>query len=648
MFGHKNLKIKYKKDIEPQEIFLDALSQKNKGVGISDKRIELPLSVKTLYRFYVFFFIVIMIFFAQVLYLQTIKKQEFVAMAENNKFIILSINAQRGVIYDKNMKQLVYNSPAFDLVCYKNRLPKDDEQKQEILREVSRIIEKDINILKQEIEAVDISPIVILENISHNKLVLLEANINSFNGFEIKNNTVRDYAQGELFSHILGYKRKTGQMAGLEEFYNQELEQKKGEIIFKRDARGNLIARESVSLPESGNNLVLYLDSELQEKMTQELEIGLARVGSKAGVAIALDVNTGGVLSLVSLPSYDNNLFSKSMTTKQWQDLNNDPDYPLINRTISGTYPMGSTIKPLMALAALEENIISADKKIHCKGKVRIKNKYWPDSGIEFWDYNDWSTHGWTDMRKAIAESCNVFFYTIGGGVKGFTGLGVEKIKQYLSIFNWGEKTDIDISGEKKGFLPDPEWKKEYFSDSFKKIWTQGDTYHLSIGQGDILATPLQIATSYVAIANGGKLLQPQIVQKIIKSSSYDNSEDFFDIIKEFDAKIIRENFIDAKNLEVVRQGMRQAVSGENAPQASAVLLNSLPVKVAAKTGTAQTGRSKGGKELTHRWIGVFAPYENPEIVLLVMIENVEEGQVAVKPIAKEILEWYYKTRFED
>ncbi|MEA3296068.1 MAG: penicillin-binding protein 2 [Patescibacteria group bacterium] len=642
MFGRKNLKIKYKKDIEPQEIFLDALSQKQERAEITGKRIELPIANKTLYRFFAFFFIVMTIFFAQVFYLQVIKKQEFFAMAENNKFIIYSINAQRGVIYDKNMNQLVYNSPAFDLVCHKNRLPKDDEQRQEILKEVARIIHKDISVLEQEIDNKNTSLSIILENIPHNELILLEANINDFQGFEIKNNTVRDYKQGELFSHIIGYKRKTGQLSGLEEFYNQELEQKKGEILFKKDARGNLISRENITLPESGNNLVLYLDSELQEKVASELEKGMKRVGSKAGVAIALDVNTGGVLSLVSLPSYDNNLFSKSITAEQWQNLNNDADYPLINRVISGTYPMGSTIKPLMALAALEENIISANKKIHCKGRLRIKNKYWPDSEIEFWDYNDWSTHGWTDMRKAIAESCNVFFYTIGGGVKGFTGLGVEKIKQYLSIFNWGEKTGIDIFGEKKGFLPDPEWKQKYFSDSFKKIWTQGDTYHLSIGQGDVLATPIQIATSYLAIANGGKLLQPQIVQKVVKSSSYNNSENSFDIIKEFDAKIIRENFIDAKNLEIVRQGMRQAVTGENAPQASAVLLNSLPVKVAVKTGTAQTGRSRKGKELTHRWIGAFAPYENPEIVLLVMMENVEEGQVAVKPVAKEILEWYY------
>ncbi len=645
MFGSKDLKIKYKKDIEPQEIFLDALSEKSQRQGISGKRIELPIADKTLFRFYAFFFIIMMIFLAQVFYLQTIKKEKFSAIAENNKFIIFSLNAQRGVIYDKNMKQLVYNIPAFDLVCYKNKLPKDKEEKQEILRKVSRIIGKSIHILKQEIDTASISPSIILENISHNELILLEANINNFTGFEIKNNTVRDYSYGdiqeEMLSHIIGYKRQTGQSSGLEEFYDQELEQEKGEIIFEKDARGNLIAKQSVSLPESGNNLVLYLDFELQEKITQELKKGLERVGSKAGIAIALDVNTGGVLSLVSLPSYDNNLFSKSMTVKQWNDLNNDTGYPLINRVISGTYPMGSTIKPLMALGALEENIISPNKKINCKGKLRIKNKYWPDAEIEFWDYNDWSTHGWTDMRKAIAESCNVFFYTIGGGVKDFTGLGVKRIKQYLSIFNWGEKTDIDISGEKKGFLPDPEWKQEYFSDSFRKIWTQGDTYHLSIGQGDILATPLQIATSYVAIANRGKLLQPQIVQKIIKSSQ-NSSQDDFEVVKEFSPKIIRENFIDEKNFEIVRQGMRQAVTGENAPQASAVLLNSLPVNVAAKTGTAQTGRSEKGKELTHRWIGVFAPYENPEIVLLIMIEDVKEGQVAVKPIAKEILQWYY------
>jgi penicillin-binding protein 2 len=219
----------------------------------------------------------------------------------------------------------------------------------------------------------------------------------------------------------------------------------------------------------------------------------------------------------------------------------------------------------------------------------------------------------------------------MGGGYKDFKGLGVERIKKYLGLFGWGEKTDIDLPGEKGGLLPDPEWREEHFTGA-SKIWGRGHTYHLSIGQGDVSATPLQLAMSSASIANDGILYEPRIVEKIIDS----NGDEQFT-----DAKIIRQDFISKENLEVVRQGMRQTVTGKNSPQASAILLNSLPVKSAAKTGTAQTGV----KEHYHNWVTVFAPYENPEIVLVIMIEYVEGDQVIVLPVAKEILNWYFNNK---
>jgi penicillin-binding protein 2 len=212
--------------------------------------------------------------------------------------------------------------------------------------------------------------------------------------------------------------------------------------------------------------------------------------------------------------------------------------------------------------------------------------------------------HGPTDLKKAIAESCNVYFYIVGGGFEERKGLGVTKIKKYLELFNLGRPTGIELLGEAGGLIPDPEWKKRRFSDPQEKIWRDGDTYNLSIGQGFILATPLQIATAFSALVNGGKIFQPQLVQKIVDSER--------NLLKEIEPKIIHELNVDPKNLEIIKEGMLQAVTGENSPQATAVLLNSLPIKVGAKTGTAEAWQR--GEKIYHTWITVFAPYENPKL----------------------------------
>jgi penicillin-binding protein 2 len=228
-------------------------------------------------------------------------------------------------------------------------------------------------------------------------------------------------------------------------------------------------------------------------------------------------------------------------------------------------------------------------------------------------------------MRKAIAESCDVYFYTIGGGYGDQQGLGPTKIKEYLKIYGWGDKTGIDLPEEVAGFVPDKEWKKKTFGQG----WWDGDTYNLSIGQGFLQISPLEVVTAFSAIANGGKLLQPQVVKSIVDSEK--------NVVQDFQPKIIRENFINPENLQIVREGMRQAVTGKNSPQASAVILNSLPVSAAAKTGTAEVGGDR-----YHNWVTVFAPYEDPQIVLTIVIENIKGAQVAALPVAREVLNWYF------
>jgi penicillin-binding protein 2 len=384
-----------------------------------------------------------------------------------------------------------------------------------------------------------------------------------------------------------------------------------------------------VEFPKPGKSLVLWLDFDLQKKIKEEMEKKIKEVGAKGGAAVAIDPKTGGVLALVSLPSFDNNLFSKGISQEDWEKLQKDPKSPLLNRATSGQYLFGSTVKPFIALAALEEKIISPNKKIDCQGKIEIPHRYNPEIVYEF---RDWTVHGPTDIKKAIAESCNVFFYTIGGGYKNQEGLGPSKIKKYLEIFGFGKLIDSDfpIPSFAKGLIGDPEWKKEKFGEN----WWDGDTYNMSIGQGYILTTPLQVARAFAAIANGGKLLKPRFVKEIVNEER--------NVVEVVQPEIENEIKIDPKNLQIVKEGMRWAVTGQNSPHASAIALNDLPVAVAAKTGTAQTLR-KGCEDCYTIWISAFAPYEDPQIVLTIVLEEVKGrlSQVVV-PVAKEILNWYF------
>jgi len=637
----RKVRVRFKEDIEPQETFLDSLAQKKEEeLEISQRKFETPLSKNILQGFLIFIFVLISFLFVRTLQFQVIEGKDLSLLAEGNKFKIYQVRAERGVIYDTEGNQLVWNKPSFDLVLDKKSLPEQIDEKEKVLKEVSVLINKDFSDVKKEIEENDYSEILVSENLDYMTLISLEARIGELTGFQIRNNTVRDYKDGENFAHIIGFTGKINAeelkanpdfysifdwvgRSGVEKSYEEVLRKNPGKLRAEKDALGNLISQEIISLPESGKSLVLWLDSELQTKIKEELEKQAKIVGTEKAVALAMDPKTGGILAMVSLPSFDNNLFQKGADQKALNSLLNDPKKSLLNRVIAGLYPIGSTIKPLEASAALQEKIISPDKKINDdQGFIVIPNPWDPSSPTI---KRDWTIHGWTDMRKAIAESCNVYFYTVGGGYEDQDGLGPTRIKKYLQLFGWGQKSGIDLAGEVSGFVPDKEWKKE----TLEEPWVDGDTYNLAIGQGFIKITPLEVVTAFSAIANNGKLLQPQVVQKIIDSEK--------NVVQELKPQIIRENFIDPANLQIVREGMRQAVTGVNSPQASSIVLNSLPVSAAAKTGTAELGGDR-----YHNWVTVFAPYDDPQIVLTIMLENVKGVQAAALPVARAVLEWYF------
>lgn len=630
-------------DIEPHEILLDKLARKReKDFGISEKKLEVLLVNKTLLGFFYFSIILILFLFLRTFQLQIIEGKNLQARANENKYIFHKIQAQRGVIYDRNLQQLVFNRPSFDLVCNKDEFSRSaGAERKKIFNTAASILKINPEELEKKISESKDAAVLVAENIDNQSLIIFETKTGELPGFKIEQNSVRDYKEGEFFSHLLGYtgKIKSDELKaepesysildyvgreGLEGAYEEILRKNPGKLKVEVDAKGNAISKETISFPQSGKSLVLSLDADLQKKIIRDLEKKLGEIGAKKAAAVALDPKTGEVLSLVSLPGFDNNLFNKGSDQKELSRLLDDSsgNKPLFNRAISGRYLTGSTIKPLIAAAALEEKIISPEKEIDAQGKILVKD-YWNPEKI--WEYKDWAVHGWTDIRKAIAESVNVYFYTIGGGYSDQKGLGPTNIKKYLQLFGWDQKTGIDLPGEAAGFIPDKEWKKRILREN----WWDGDTYYLSIGQQYLQITPLEVASSFAAIANGGKLFKPKIVQKIIDEEK--------NIIQEIKPEIIRENFIAPQNLQIVREGMRQAVTGQNSPLASAVLLKSLPVAVAAKTGTAELGN-----DYYNNWITVFAPYDDPQIVLTIVIENVKGLQGAAVPVAKEVLNWYF------
>ncbi len=653
-FGKKTLKIirRQREDIEPHEIFYDSLTQKQEVSSVvSDKKIIPSLSKRSIILPFWFTVALFVIFGARLAQMNLFQGASYKIQAQQNKYIFQKVQAERGIIYDQNLKPLVQNLSGFDLNCDKNKMSADKNILAKTIQSLAAVLNLDENDLKKKIDSGQ-NPII--HNLNHRELIILEARAADFEGCQTVSRPIRNYLTDYGLAPVLGYMSSITEKewlaaqenysindyvgrSGLEQFYENTLRKNPGSMRVEHDARGNIISKNEAELPQSGDSLVLWLDLELQKKLNDAIYQQLKNLGLTNAAAVALNPDTGGVLALVSLPDYNNNVFSEGSSEQIKNIINDYQSQPLFNRVISGQYLTGSTIKPFEAAAALQEKIINPDKQINCQGYIEVKNQYDPSI---IYRYNDNHIHGLTDMRKAIAESCNDYFYIIGGGYNNQTGLGPTRIKKYLSLFGWDQPTGIDLPGEVAGFIPDPLWKKEKFAGTQDQTWTDGDTYNLAIGQGFIGITPIEVATAYAAIANGGILYEPRLVQKIVDSAG--------NIVEEKKPSIKRQNFIDSENLQVVREGMRHCVNGAGAPLASALVLNSLGIPMAAKTGTAQLHKGPDGKDLLNSWVTVWAPYDHPQILLTIMMENVHEGTVAVLPVAKDVLDWYFNGRTND
>ncbi len=637
------IKRKQRETIEAEEIFLDAQairSIENQG------KLEKPIKKRNFLLFYGLIVLILGAFFLRAGYLQIAKGGYYRELAEGNCLRIYQTPAPRGLVYDRMGAPLVYNIPQFNLIInpidfYENSLLEQEK----IILQLSQIIGFQPDQLKNKLAEFksDSAPGMLLKDIQRDEALVLETRAKDWPGLRLEKNAQRQYYLGTYFAHVLGYTGQVSQedlatdssylitdqigKSGLEKFYESVLRGQTGQKQYQVDSLGRIQGLVAKKEPEPGHGLILHLDKKLQEKLYHSLSQQLDKLAntkdqSQRAAAVAIDPRNGGIRALVSLPSYDNNLFSQGISQEDLNKLYNDSNNPFLNRVLAGQYPSGSVVKPLVAAGALQEEIVDLNDQINCHGSISVVNEYFPDTVYHF---KDWKAHGITNIVKAIAESCNVFFYALGGGLDEIKGLGVEKLVKYLTQFGLGQKTNIDLFGEKKGLVPDREWKKQAKPD---EEWYLGDTYHLSIGQGDILVTPLQMAVAISAIANGGYLYQPQLVDKIVDLKG--------DLLDDIPISEKQSNFIDKSKLAIVQKGMRQAVvSG------SAMPLRNLPVQAAAKTGTAQYGN----QDKTHAWFVAYAPYQDPELVLIVLIEGGGEGSQTALPVANQVLDWYFNSK---
>jgi len=619
-FYNKKYKLKTSKEIDE---IADSVLLSGTEVG----RIEVPFNKNLLNVFWLFIILSLVFLFSRTAFLAMVKGEHYRAVAKENRLRSTYIKAPRGKIFDRSGNVLVYNIPSLDLIMDIRGLQSGFEFSPEALEKIKKIFpdryEEFLENLKNKNKAEN--SILLLENINQKEALLVMESYQKLPGIQVSKTAIRDYTDSLIFSNIIGYegKIKKEELAenpeylmtdsigkkGLEKYYEKELRGVHGKINVEVDSMGHVVRELGIINPEAGSDLVLNIDSQLQKKIFDSLSGVLEKEELRAGAAVALDPRSGAVLAMVSIPSFDNNLFSKGISNEDYSNLLNNESKPMFNRAVSGEYAPGSTFKPVMASAALTEGVINSSTQIESKGGLSVGS----------WFFGDWKAHGFTDVKRALAVSSDVFFYSVGGGYGSIRGIGIENIKKYANLFGYGELSGVDIPGEVGGFIPTKEWKEE----KFKENWYIGNTYHASIGQGYITATPLQIANSVSVVANGGTLYRPRLVSQIKKSDKtlYNKSE------------IIRSGFIAPDILKTVREGMRMTVT-----EGTAQLLKDLPVEVAGKTGTAQFGNEKKA----HGWFVSFAPYENPEIVTVVLVEGQEEDGFNAVPVTNEVYKWYF------
>lgn len=582
---------------------------------------------------------------AQLWRLQIVEGQQLRQRADSNRVRISAISPPRGVIYDRKGMIVASNAPIFVVSI----TPADLKQQQEaaVFARLSSLLGVSIPEMRQAVEKrrADghvFDPVPIKSNVPREAAFLVEQDLSNLPGVTVSVESARRYSEGRTLAHILGYLapisptvlslaeykdkiEKEGYSindkigtAGIEDTYEAVLRGHAGRRMYEVEASGREVSTLRTEPADPGKNLVMTIDLDLQKSVTQILTEGLFQ--GSVGVAIVSDAKTGEILALVSLPSYDNNVFGDDSRDPELASLLKDPEQPLFQRAISGNYPPGSTFKLVTGLGALQEGLASKNTIIESKGILWVPHDFYP--GIRQ-PFPDWSPLGRLNFTQAIANSSNIYFFYLGGGFEpeGFVGLGNERLARYARMIGYGAPTGIDLPGEATGTIPDEAWKLQKIGER----WVKGDTYNMSIGQGYVESSPLQVQNMTMTIANQGRVLRPRIVRQIVDSDG--------NVVQTAQPEIVRTIDVDRRHIQTVIEGMEAGFSGQ--------LLRDYRIpglRIAGKTGTAEYGQTANaqGELPTHGWFTGFAPVEDPKVVVTVFVERGSSSRDAA-PIAARI-----------
>jgi penicillin-binding protein 2 len=649
--------------------------------------------------------------------LQIVQGEKYQDMATANRTATIREPATRGIIYDRNDYILARNIASYNVVITPADLPEDEGSRQQIYRQVSEMIGVPVNKGNTDETTVKnysscssdlgitqvvyigetnypYDPIQIKCNVDETTALKVREHSMDWPGVDIEISPIRDYPTGSLTSEIIGFlgpipadmqekyealgfvtRRDKVGYAGIEDYFQDELSGKNGLRVVEQDVAGQIIRDvETPQDPVAGNNIRLTIDTRLQLAAKTALvnEINtwnriLGKTMSTNGVVIAMNPKTGEILAMVSYPTYENNRMARFIPSDYYTQLIKDPTRPLFNHAISAEHPPGSVFKEAAAIGILNEGVVTPDYKVEDPGKITIMQTFYendPGTPRDYvcWIYKDTNGgHGMVDFLTGVAQSCDVYFYKVGGGFGEEVpngGLGIYRLAQYARALGYGETTGIELAGETAGLLPEdfPKWKRQTIGEN----WSSGDTYIATIGQGYVLSTPLQVLVAYATLANDGKMMKPtlvhdildadgQVIQTLAPTLVRDLTKD--PVIAVYDGKQQTGEYktIAPWVIQKTKEAMRMVVTDGTA----ASIFEGSTIQSAGKTGTAEYCDNvaqeqklcEPGNWPAHAWYAGYAPYDDPEIVVVAFVYNGKEGSTVAAPIVRQVLESYFRLK---
>lgn len=585
------------------------------------------------------------IIFLRLWYLQIFKGEQYEKFSNQNRLRKETIPAPRGMIYSRNYVRLVDNTPRFDAIVTRQFL----QNKTKTLKRVSEILDIPVpliqKIIKKNSSQATYRPIIIKKNISQDEVAKLETENASLPGISVNTFISREYADKDVGAHVLGYiseisrdqlpryrKRdaldyKLGDFIGqfgIEERLDKTLRGDNGFEYVEVDALGRkkknlgLFRGIEDKAAKPGLNLKLTVDRDMQKVAYEALK-------GKTGSVVAIDVNTGELLTMISTPAFDPSQFSRGLTPEYWKSLITNEEKPLRDRSIQNHFPPGSTFKPFTAITALETGIIDDETRLRCHGSLKFGRRV----------YRSWKRYGTekVNVKDALQQSCNIFFY------KAATEMNIDDLAKYAKMFGFGKRTGIALPREVSGLIPTTDWKKRTKGE----VWQQGETLSCAIGQSYVLVSTLQLANAYAALATKGKLYKPYIVKEILDQQNR--------VVKKFEPELLSEIDLKESTWDAVREGLYRVV---NSPKGTAWWRRGLGNQMAGKTGTSQVHKAASAEQLYakcsekdyksrhHALFVAFAPYDNPKIAVAAMVEHGCKSSAAAV-IVEKVVNTYMK-----